>query len=65
MFEELFQSRNPEHSRERGLGAGLAIVSRLARVPGAKISLRSQSGEGIVFSVRLRLDAAGPGRAPR
>lgn len=62
VFEEFFQSHNPEHSRERGLGLGLSIVSRLARVLEATVTLRSQPGEGTIFSVRLPFDAADSGR---
>ncbi|WP_433705752.1 sensor histidine kinase [Paraburkholderia sacchari] len=44
VFEEFFQSHNPEHSRERGLGLGLSIVSRLARVLEATVTLAPPTG---------------------
>jgi two-component system, sensor histidine kinase len=65
VFEEFFQSHNPEHSRERGLGLGLSIVSRLARVLDAQVTLQSQPGEGTVFSVHLPFSATDSGRTPR
>ncbi|WP_213308127.1 sensor histidine kinase [Paraburkholderia sacchari] len=44
VFEEFFQSHNPEHSRERGLGLWLSIVSRLARVLEATVTLAPPTG---------------------
>lgn len=45
---------------ERGLGLGLAIVERVARILDHPIQVRSQPGRGSVFSVVVPL-AAGPG----
>lgn len=42
---------------EGGIGLGLAIVERTARVLGARISLRSREGRGSRFSVSLPLAA--------
>lgn len=55
IFDEFFQVGNQERDRQRGLGLGLAIVSRAARLLGASISLRSQFGKGSCFAVRLPL----------
>ncbi|MBB4197328.1 hybrid sensor histidine kinase/response regulator [Rhodoblastus sphagnicola] len=46
-----------------GLGLGLSIVERLARVLGHKIALKSRPGRGSVFSVTA-LRAPAPPRAP-
>ncbi|MFZ2268895.1 MAG: hybrid sensor histidine kinase/response regulator [Azonexus sp.] len=53
IFSEFFQIGNQERDRQHGLGLGLAIVERAARLIGAKISLRSQFGKGSCFAVSL------------
>lgn len=49
IFHEFVQLGNPERNREKGLGLGLAIVSRLGRLLGHQIGLRSAPGRGSVF----------------
>ena len=49
----------------RGLGLGLSIVERIARVLGHKIDLRSTVGRGSHFSVEVPLSAAVPLSAPQ
>jgi Na+/proline symporter/signal transduction histidine kinase len=46
-----------------GLGLGLSIVERLARVLGHEVALRSRPGRGSVFSVTA-ISAPAPPRAP-
>ena len=64
IFDEFYQvaedapDLNPW--QRKGLGLGLAIVQRLARVMDAPLGLRSVSGRGTVFSLQIPL-----GRAPR
>ncbi|CCG40182.1 sensor histidine kinase [Magnetospirillum molischianum] len=53
VFEEFFQVGNPERDRTKGLGLGLAIVIRLARLLHHRISLRSTLGRGSVFAVSV------------
>lgn len=53
IFEEYFQLDNPERHRDKGLGLGLAIVSRLARLLGSRVLVRSESGRGACFSFEL------------
>ena len=55
IFEEFYQLDNPERDRARGLGLGLSIVRRLARLLGHEIALRSAPGRGSVFSVAVPL----------
>lgn len=55
IFEEYVQLHNPDRDRENGLGLGLAIVSRTARLLGLRISVRSRVGHGSVFSVAVPL----------
>ena len=58
IFEEFTQVGNPERDREKGLGLGLAIVKRLARLLGARVSVRSVHGRGSVFRVEVPLQAS-------
>ncbi len=53
VFEEFFQAHNPERDRARGLGLGLAIVQRLARLLGHGLDLRSQPGRGTRLQLRV------------
>jgi two-component system, sensor histidine kinase len=55
IFEEFYQVENEERDRKQGLGLGLAIVHRLARLLDANIWLRSQFGRGSVFSFDLKI----------
>jgi two-component system, sensor histidine kinase len=60
VFREFVQLGNPERDRRKGLGLGLAIVDRLARLLGHTVQLRSTVGRGSVFSVsvpRVHVDA--------
>ena len=58
IFEEFTQVANPERDREKGRGLGLAIVKRLARLLGARVSVRSVHGRGSVFWVEVPLQAS-------
>lgn len=58
VFEEFYQVDNPGRDRSKGLGVGLAVVRRLARLLGHEIQLESQSGKGT--RVRLQMRAAAP-----
>jgi len=53
VFQEYYQIGNPERDRRKGLGLGLAIVDRLARLLGHTIELRSVVGRGSVIAVTL------------
>jgi two-component system, sensor histidine kinase len=63
VFEEFFQVGNAERDRSRGLGLGLAIVSRLVRLLEGSISLSSVPGEGSTFRVALKRAASAKVRA--
>ncbi|WP_295637956.1 ATP-binding protein [uncultured Methylibium sp.] len=63
IFDEFYQVQahsalEPHHPK--GLGLGLAIVQRLARLMGAPLSLSSIPGRGTVFTLTLPV-----GKAPR
>ena len=53
VFQEFAQLGNPERDRRKGLGLGLAIVDRLARLLGHEVRLRSRVGRGSMFSVTV------------
>ena len=57
VFRE-FHRLNEGAKVARGLGLGLSIVERIARVLSHKVELRSVSGEGSRFSVELPVTAA-------
>lgn len=53
IFEEF--RRIGEHGRDRGMGLGLAIVQRAARMLGHALTVRSALGEGSRFGVEVPL----------
>ncbi|MEW5769203.1 MAG: hybrid sensor histidine kinase/response regulator [Pseudomonadota bacterium] len=53
VFEEYFQLANPERHRDKGLGLGLAIVARLARLLGSQVMVRSRVDRGSCFNLRF------------
>ncbi|MDQ6681345.1 MAG: ATP-binding protein [Pseudomonadota bacterium] len=58
VFEEFYQvpaQRPISADQRKGLGLGLAIVLRLAKLMGAALQLRSQPGRGTVFTLDLPL----------
>lgn len=69
VFQEFHQIANPERDRTKGLGLGLAIVERLARLLHHPLSLRSIPGRGTVFSLDVPravpgIEAGQPDAAP-
>lgn len=65
IFGEFYQIGNPERDRSQGLGLGLSIVQRLARLLGLQVELDSEPGRGSTFAITLahaaRSGAASPG----
>jgi two-component system, sensor histidine kinase len=55
IFEEFLQLGNPQRDRSRGLGLGLSIVERLARLLDLPVGVRSEPGHGSVFTIDLPL----------
>jgi CheY-like chemotaxis protein len=51
VFHEFVQLHNPARDRSKGLGLGLAIVSRLGRLLGHRVDLRSRPEHGSMFSI--------------
>lgn len=53
IFEEYHQVNSATRERNPGLGLGLSIVQRLAKLLGHRISVRSRPGHGSVFKIEL------------
>jgi signal transduction histidine kinase/ActR/RegA family two-component response regulator len=64
IFQEFYQVGNPERDRTKGLGLGLSIAARLARLLGGRIDVRSHPGRGSVFAVEVPRAAARPEVSP-
>lgn len=54
IFREFYQIGNLARDRRLGLGLGLAIVARLARLLETEVTVRSAPGRGSVFFLRVR-----------
>ncbi|MFT6914004.1 MAG: PAS domain S-box-containing protein [Motiliproteus sp.] len=55
VFEEFKRIDNPRHSQVKGLGLGLAITDRIARVLEHPLQVRSWPGRGTLFSIEVPL----------
>ncbi len=58
VFHEFVQLHNEARDRSKGLGLGLAIVSRLGRLLGHRVDLQSRPQHGSVFSIDVPLGNA-------
>jgi CheY-like chemotaxis protein/anti-sigma regulatory factor (Ser/Thr protein kinase) len=58
IFEEFRRLDRPSPWGEKGLGLGLSICDRIARLLGLELSLRSVPGRGSLFRVRVPLGSA-------
>lgn len=56
IYEEFYQISNPERDRQKGLGLGLSIVKRTAKLLEHEIVVSSELGKGSRFS--MSVDAA-------
>ena len=61
IFHEFVQLHNPQRDRTKGMGLGLAIVTRLSSLLGHPVGVRSHPGLGSVFWVDVPL--GNPARA--
>lgn len=57
IFREFHRLAASRRSRERGLGLGLAIVDRIARMLDHPITLKSEPGRGTMFALSVPLAA--------
>jgi len=53
IFREFYQLHNPERDRSKGLGLGLAIVERMAKLLDMSLYMKSIQGKGSVFGFVL------------
>ncbi|HLO77452.1 MAG TPA: HAMP domain-containing sensor histidine kinase, partial [Magnetospirillum sp.] len=53
IFEDFYQIENPERDPRKGLGLGLATVSRMARALGFRFYVLSRKGMGSTFVVEI------------
>jgi signal transduction histidine kinase len=53
LFEVFSQADATTAQRFGGTGFGLAITRKLARVMGGDVTVTSETGKGLVFTVRL------------
>jgi signal transduction histidine kinase len=60
IFDEFYQVGEQHGQAHHGLGLGLAIVRRLARLLGYPLELHSRPGRGTVFSLDVPVLASGP-----
>lgn len=57
IFDEFYQVGNEGRDRNKGLGLGLSIVKKLAKLLDHQIRVRSWENQGSVFSIELPLAA--------
>jgi Na+/proline symporter/signal transduction histidine kinase len=60
VFDEFVRLSPGERASDNGLGLGLAIAKRSAKLLGHEIALRSWPGRGSVFSIKVSLGKPGP-----
>lgn len=60
IFREYYQVSNPERDRHKGLGLGLSIVERVARLLGHRIRVCSRPGKGSMFEISVPLSGVTP-----
>lgn len=65
IFDEFHRLEQPSPWGEKGLGLGLAICERMARILGHPLTARSWPGRGSVFAVRVPIVARMLRGAPR
>ena len=64
IFEEFHQLGNPQRDRDQGMGLGLAIVDRAARLLHHPLVVKSRVGHGSMFSITVPYGDAQAMRAP-
>lgn len=64
IFDEFYQIRGYGSEDRQGVGLGLSIVQRLARLTGCTIRVQSQPGRGSMFSIDGLVETAKPPREP-
>lgn len=57
IWEEFYQVGNSARDRQQGLGLGLSVVSRLAKILNIELKVESKLGVGTAFHLTLPVDA--------
>lgn len=65
IFRDFHQIDNANRNRHNGLGLGLAVVDRLARLLDHRVAVASRPGKGSVFALEVPLAAPRVRRPPR
>ncbi len=65
IFEDYYQVDNPARDRRKGLGLGLAIVQRIAKLLDHEIIVRSKLGKGSLFAIQVPRAAGSMARPAR
>ncbi len=65
IFAEFYQVGNPAREPNKGLGLGLSIIDRLARVLGVKVTLLSRPGAGTTFALHIPLHRPSANELPQ
>jgi CheY-like chemotaxis protein len=60
VFQEFKRGEGVRPNQDRGLGLGLAIVEKIARILGHRIRVHSQLGRGSCFSIEVPLARRAP-----
>jgi PAS domain S-box-containing protein len=55
IFEEFYQIGNPARNLNQGLGLGLAITRRIAKLLELPVTVKSRPGQGSIFAVEVPL----------
>src|SRR5258708_5821139 len=64
IFQEFHQLGNPHRDRDQGMGLGLAIVERTAKLLDLRLAVKSRVGHGSMFSITVPYGDANSIRAP-
>jgi two-component system CheB/CheR fusion protein len=64
IFQEYHQLDNTARERNRGLGLGLSIVQRLAKLLGHQVRVQSHKGKGSVFAIDILRPESKPNAPP-
>lgn len=64
IYDEFYQVGVPANSTREGYGLGLSIVQRIVKLLNLKLEVRSEVGEGSVFSLAVPQSAAQVAHAP-
>ncbi len=64
VFHEFKRGEGVRPNQDRGLGLGLAIVDKIARMLGHRVQVRSQPGRGSVFAIEVPLSRRAPKAKP-